>query len=158
MVRPHGDEVVYEQELVQDADDLVISRFTFFDLKEPLVIGGKEVLANGYEAVMFEFFDPPLEIMKIRDMSGNFTGYYCNINTKPSRFEGGYEIVDLYMDVFVLPDLRYEILDKEEFETAVKKGWLSNEQVSLAKATVDRIIRDIEAGNFPPVVVRDYRA
>ncbi|MFQ6128276.1 MAG: DUF402 domain-containing protein [Thermoplasmata archaeon] len=158
MIRPHGETVEYEQELIEDRGNLVISRFTFNDLKEALVIEGIGVLDNGYQAVLFEFFDPPLEIMKIYDRKGNFTGYYCNVNTKPSRFECGYEIVDLYIDIFVLPDMRYQILDNEEFETAVRKGWISSNQESLARATVDRIAKDIEAGDFPPEVVRDFQA
>ncbi|MFQ6107323.1 MAG: DUF402 domain-containing protein [Thermoplasmata archaeon] len=157
VIRPHGETLDYEQELVEDRGNLIITRFTFFDFGEPLTIDRKVVVADGYEALMFEFFDPPLEILRITDMKGDFTGYYCNINTKPSRIEGGYEIVDLYIDVFVLPDMRFRILDEEEFEAAIREGWISKEQENLARDTVDRIVEDIAAGNFPPDIIRDFR-
>lgn len=158
VIRPHGETFDYEQELVEDRGDLVITRFDFTDFRRPLIIHGQEVVAEGYRALLFEFFDPPLEIIVVTDKDGNLTGYFCNVNTEPSRVEGGYEIIDLYLDVFVLPDMRYEILDEDEFQEAIEKGWITEEQVSLARETVARIIKDIETGRFPPRIVREFRA
>lgn len=157
LIRPPGDVVEYHQELIEDRGNLIVSKFTFEDLDEPTIIEGKEVVANGYRAILFDFFDPPLEIIKIYDRDANLTGYYCNVNTEPSRFEGGYEITDLFIDVFVFPDLRYRILDEEEFETAMRKGWITGEQESLARRTVGKLVSDIKASNFPPAVVRDFQ-
>lgn len=156
LIRPPGDVVEYHQELIEDRGNLIVSKFTFEDLDAPTIIGGKEVVANGYHAILFEFFEPPLEILKIHDRDANLTGYYCNINSKPSRFEGGYEIIDLFIDVFVFPDMRYEILDEMEFETAVREGWITPEQENLARRTVDRLVTEIKASEFPPEVVRDF--
>ena len=157
VIRPHGETFDYEQELVEDRGDLVITRFDFIDFREPLIIHGQEVVAEGYRALLFEFFNPPLEIIVVTDKDGHLTGYFCNVNTEPSRVEGGYEIIDLYLDVFVLPDMRYEILDEDEFQEAIEKGWITEEQVSLARETVARIIKDIKTGRFPPKIVREFQ-
>ena len=158
VIRPHGETFDHEQELVEDRGDVVITRFDFIDFRRPLIIHGQEVVAEGYRALLFEFFDPPLEIIVVTDKDGNLTGYYCNVNTEPSRVEGGYEIVDLYLDVFVLPDMRYEILDEDEFQEAIERGWITEEQVSLARVTVARIVKDIEAGRFPPKIVQEFQS
>jgi len=157
LIRPPGDVVEFQQELIEDRGNLIVSKFAFEDLDEPTIMEGREVVANGYHAILFEFFEPPLEILKIYDRDAKLTGYYCNVNTKPSRFEGGYEIIDLFIDVFVFPDMRYQILDEEEFETAVREGWITSEQERLARKTVDRLVADIKARTFPPAVVRDFR-
>ena len=158
IIRPHGETFDYDQECVEDRGDLIVTRFTFTDFTKPLIVGGGVVVDEGYRALMFEFFDPPLEIIKVYDHENAFTGYFCNVNTRPHRIEGGYEIVDLYLDIFVLPDLTYEILDEDEFEEAVREGWISEEQAAFAKSTLAKVIDDVEAGNFPPVVVREFPA
>lgn len=158
VIRPHGEISDYEQELVEDRGDLVITRFDFTYYRRPLIVYGQEVLAEGYHALLFEFFDPPLEIIVVTDEDCILTGYYCNVNTEPSRIDGGYEVVDLYLDIFVLPDMRYEILDEDEFQEAIEKDWITEEQVSLARETVARVVKDIETGRFPPRIVQDFQA
>jgi predicted RNA-binding protein associated with RNAse of E/G family len=156
VIRPHGETSDHEQDLVEDRGDLIITRFDFLGLRGPLVVHDQLVISEGYHAMLFEFFHPPLEVVGVTDADGALTGYYCNVNTEPSRIDGGYEIVDLYLDVFVLPDLRYEILDEDEFAEALEKGWIDEEQASLARETVNRVVRDIESGAFPPEVVREW--
>jgi predicted RNA-binding protein associated with RNAse of E/G family len=156
VIRPHGETCDHEQELVEDRGDLIITRFDFLHYRDSLVVRDQLVIANGYHAMLFEFFRPPLEIIAVMDIDGILTGYYCNVGTEPSRIEGGYEVVDLYLDVFVLPDMRYEILDEDEFDEAIEKGWIDEGQASLARETVERIVRDIESGAFPPKTVRDW--
>lgn len=156
VIRPHGDTSDYEQELVADLGDLIITRFDFSEFRRPLMVQDRLVVDNGYHALLFEFFSPPLEIVAIWDLDGNLTGYYCNINSEPSRIEGGYEVVDLYLDVFVLPDMSYEVLDEDEFAEAIKKGWIDEREASLARETVRRVVHEVESGEFPPEVVRDW--
>ena len=156
VIRPHGETCDHEQELVEDRGDLIITKFDF--LNHRLVVHDQLVIADGYHALLFEFFHPPLEIIAVTDEDRILTGYYCNVNTEPSRIDGGYEVVDLYLDVFVLPDMRYEILDGDEFQEAIEKGWITEEHVSLARETVARIIKDIEAGRFPPRIVQEFQS
>jgi len=153
VIRPHGETCDHEQELVEDRGDLIITKFDFLNYR--LIVYDQLVIADGYHALLFEFFHPPLEIIVVTDEDRILTGYYCNVNTEPSRIDGGYEVVDLYIDIFVLPDLRYEILDEDEFQEAIEKGWITEEQVSLARETVARIVKDIETGRFPPRIVQE---
>ena len=156
VIRPHGDTSDYDQDLVADLGNLIITTFDFSEFRRPLVVRDKLVVDNGYHALLFEFFSPPLEIVAIWDLNGTLTGYYCNINSEPSRIEGGYEVVDLYLDVFVLPDMSYEVLDEDEFEEAIEKGWIQEQEASLARETVRRVIQEVESGEFPPEIVRDW--
>lgn len=156
VIRPHGETSDHEQELVEDRGDLILTKFDFLNYR--LVVHDQLVIADGYHALLFEFFHPPLEIIVVTDEDRILTGYYCNVNTEPSRIDGGYEVVDLYIDIFVLPDMRYEILDEDEFQEAIEKGWITEEQVSLARETVARIVKDVETGRFPPRIVQEFQA
>ena len=156
VIRLHGETCDHEQELVEDRGDLIITKFDFLNYR--LVVHDELVIADGYHALLFEFFHPPLEIIVVTDEDRILTGYYCNVNTEPSRIDGGYEVVDLYLDIFVLPDMRYEILDEDEFQEAIEKGWITEEHVSLARETVARTIKDIETGRFPPRIVQEFQA
>jgi predicted RNA-binding protein associated with RNAse of E/G family len=156
VIRPHGETCDHEQELVEDRGNLIITKFDF--LNHRLAVHDQLVIADGYHALLFEFFHPPLEIIVVTDEDRILTGYYCNVNTEPSRIDGGYEVVDLYLDIFVLPDMRYEILDEDEFQEAIEKGWITEEQVSLARETVARVVKDIETGRFPPRIVQEFQA
>jgi predicted RNA-binding protein associated with RNAse of E/G family len=56
-------------------------------------------------------------------MQGRHTGYYCDIVTPPRPLDDGeVEVTDLFLDLWVSPDLGYEVLDEEELECALLKG------------------------------------
>jgi predicted RNA-binding protein associated with RNAse of E/G family len=120
-----------------------------------VVFDGKVVLASGYQIVYFDMMREWFSVGKIRDLDGQHTGYYCDIITSPRLLEGGVvEITDLFLDLWVAPDLRYKVLDEEELEDALKKGWVTKQLHETAKKELKKLIALVEERKFPPPLVR----
>jgi predicted RNA-binding protein associated with RNAse of E/G family len=124
-----------------------------------VVFDGRVVLMAGFGIVYFELIGKWFTIGKIRDLGGKHTGYYCDIATPPRRLDdGGVELTDLFLDLWVSPDLKYQVLDEDELERAVCKGWISNQLYKKAKQELKKLINLVEEGNFPPQSVKDLEA
>lgn len=139
-----------------DTPDLIVSEFRFSGLEEPTVLEGRTIVENGYRCVLFEYAKEWYEIMKIWDKEGELVGYYCNINTPPKRFEGGYEVTDLFLDLWVFPDLEHHILDEHELERAVARGWIDKQMERIARNVLADLVRKVEMGDFPPDIVNRF--
>jgi protein associated with RNAse G/E len=66
-----------------------------------------------------EFFwtDRWYSVFRFQAPGGRLLKFYCNINTPPTLESGALTFVDLDVDVLVQPDLSYEVLDEDEFES-----------------------------------------
>jgi len=116
---------------------------------------GEVVLANGFQFLYFDLMDKWFTVGKIRDLQGKHTGYYCDIVTPPKLLgDGGVEITDLFLDVWVSPDLRYRVLDEEELEEAFEKSWLNEQLYRKAKKELKKLVSLVRNGSFPPRIVK----
>jgi len=115
----------------------------------------KLVLTAGFPTVYFELIGKWFNVVKIRDLKGKHTGYYCDIST-PLRLleDGSVEATDLFLDIWVSPDLRYKVLDQNEFEEAIEKKWISKHLYERAKMELKKLIELVEQKEFPPRLVR----
>ena len=96
---------------------------------------------------------------KIRNLQGRHTGYYCDIVTSPRLLEDrGVERVDLFLDLWVSPDLRYKVLEEEELENALRKGWITKKFYGKAKKELKELINVVTQGKFPPYYVKRLEA
>ncbi len=76
-------------------------------------------------------------------------GWYCNINTVAERTPDGYTFIDLDLDIWLYPDLHYEILDEDEYrENAVSHKYPA-EYMQLAERTLEQLRTRIERLEFP---------
>jgi predicted RNA-binding protein associated with RNAse of E/G family len=120
-----------------------------------VVFDGEVVLASGFEIVYFDFIGKWFSVGKIRNMQGKHTGYYCDIVTPPRLLEdGGIEITDLFLDLWVSPDLRYEVLDEAELEDALCNDWVAKQLYEKAKEELNKLIQIVKRGKFPPYQVK----
>jgi hypothetical protein len=78
---------------------------------------GSLFLSRGDTFIETFYFDRWFNTFAVfENESGRFKGWYCNI-TRPAWVEGKHIYAeDLALDIVVLPDGSYEILDREEFE------------------------------------------
>lgn len=146
----------WEHELLLDRPEMIISEFIFSGLPQPATVDGRTITENGYRGMLFEFVDDWYEIIKIWNHEGEFVGYYCNINFPPTRFEGGYEAIDLFLDLWVSPNLAYHILDEEELVEAVEMGLVDGKTELKAREVLKKLIDVVESGEFPPAIVNEY--
>jgi GrpB-like predicted nucleotidyltransferase (UPF0157 family)/protein associated with RNAse G/E len=120
-----------------------------------IVFDGKSVLSAGFPIVYFELIGKWFNIVKIRNMQGRHTGYYCDVTTPPKLLEdGSVELTDLFLDLWVSPDLRYKVLDEDELEEALEKGWIEKQLYDRAKKELRKLVTLVERGRFPPKLVR----
>lgn len=113
------------------------------------------VLARGFQIVCFELMGKWFTVGKIRNFQGRHTGYYCDIVTPPRLIEdGGVELADLFLDLWVSPDLRYKVLDEEELKNALGKGWITKQLYEKAKKELKKLVNIVRQGEFPPHPVK----
>jgi hypothetical protein len=120
-----------------------------------IVFDGEVVLAYGFQIVYFDFIGKWFGVGKIRNLQGKHTGYYCDI-VKPPKIlaDGGVELTDLFLDLWVSPDLRFKVLDEEELENALRKGWITKKLYDKAKKELEKLMDMVEKGKFPPYSVK----
>lgn len=120
-----------------------------------VIFDGEVVLAPGFRIVYFELMGKWFTVGKIRDLQGRHTGYYCDIVSPPRLLkDGGVELTDLFLDLWVSRDLRYKILDEDELENAFAKGWITKQLYDKAKEQSGELIDVIERRRFPPYRVK----
>jgi hypothetical protein len=130
------DEFLYKSEKVIVGKSKITSAHSvFFD--------GEVVLTAGFQIVYFELMGKWFTIGKIRDLEGRHTGYYCDIVTPPKLLDdGGVELTDLFLDLWVSPDLRYKVLDEEELENALQNGWITKQLYDRAEKEMKKLVRN----------------
>jgi predicted RNA-binding protein associated with RNAse of E/G family len=141
-------------ELVYRSQRIIVGRSKITSAHS-IVFDGKVVLAPGYQIVYFDLMHKWYSVGKIRDPDGAHTGYYCDIITPPRLLkDGGVEITDLFLDLWVAPDLRYKVLDEEELDNALQKGWITQQTHKKAQAELEKLITLVKKGDFPPPLVK----
>ena len=132
------DDLVYESRKVLVGRSQAVSAHSIeFD--------GKVVSQAGFPLTYFELVGKWFTVVKVRNLRGEHTGYYCDINTPPKLLkDGSVEITDLFLDLWVSPDLRYMVLDQDELEEALKKGWISKQLYVRAKRELKKLVALVE--------------
>jgi len=144
-------------ELVFRSDKLIVAR-TKVTTVNSVTFDGRTVLERGFPITYFEFVGKWYTIVKIRNPGGEHTGYYCDIVMPPRRVGDWIEITDLFLDLWVSPDLRYRILDEDELEEALQRGWITRQLYAKARLELRKLIRTVEKGKFPPPQVKQLEA
>ncbi|HEW89749.1 MAG TPA: DUF402 domain-containing protein, partial [Candidatus Bathyarchaeota archaeon] len=81
---------------------------------------------------------------------GTYKGTYVNLNTPVEVCPSCIRYVDLEVDVCLMPDGSYKVLDEEELRKAVEEGTISAELADVVMKEVESVIRDIEEGRVGP--------
>ena len=156
-LRPPGREQVFRQTLLHDQGGVQVTLSRALELDSPLVIDGRVALEPGSDAVWFTFRGAWHDIGLFHLADGTPTGLYANILTPPRILPGHvWHTVDLFLDLWLPPAGEIEVLDREEFDEAVEKGWIDQATRAAALAEVERILRARELGTWPPAVVGEW--
>ena len=141
-------------ELVYRSKEIIVGKSQIRSAHS-VVFDEKTVLTSGYEIVYFEIMRKWFSVGKIRDLDGKHTGYYCDIITPPRLLEhSAVEITDLFLDLWVSPDLRYKVLDEEELEDALEKGWITKPLYQKSRIELEKLVNSVKRGDFPPPLVK----
>lgn len=75
------------------------------------------VVERGTVSIEYYWLDRWYNIFRFLKPDGELRNFYCNVNIPPT-FDGQVlSYVDLDIDILVAPDLSYQIVDEDEFET-----------------------------------------
>jgi predicted RNA-binding protein associated with RNAse of E/G family len=137
----------------------MIAMELIFDRQEPLVLEGSDVIGDNYRAVWFLVKGEGWDIAAVYRPDGAHTGYYVDVldpviwsDAEPGTL---LPIVDLFLDIWIWPDGRYQVLDEDEFAEAVSQGWISPRQRDHALRVLGELETGIRQGTFPPREVRE---
>lgn len=134
-------------ELVLRNEDILITKWK--PIKERQDISG---------GMSFTFLKEGYKVSKFFGASGEFKYWYCDIiNILYEELQDKYTLVDLLLDVKIMPDGRVEVVDADELAEALEKSIISKEEATISLYTLDKILRMSYAGKFPPeVCLKDY--
>ena len=150
---------VFEQAVVEDDGECVVTYLPSAQVKKPMEVGGRVVLEPGSPIVWFTYRgDMWHDVGRFHLADGTLTGIYANVLT-PVRMEGAeWETTDLFLDVWMDADGRVEILDRDEFDAALAAGWIDPSTAARALAEAERLADDARLGAWPPAYVREWTA
>ena len=153
-LRPPGREQVFRQHLLHDEGAVLVTFARRLVLAEPLTIDGRLALESGSDVVWFTFPGAWHDIGLFHAADGRPTGLYANILTPPVLLPGHvWRTTDLFLDVWVPAGGDATVLDRDQFDEAVAKGWIDRPTGEAALEELDRILGAWERGAWPPNVV-----
>ena len=125
-------------------------------LKRPMVVEGRTVSEDGAAIVWFTFPGLWHDVGRFHRADGTFTGCYANVLT-PVEIEPGHRwrTTDLFLDVW-LDDRGPRVLDEDEMEDALERGWIDPATAGRARAEAEGLRAAAEAGSWPPAVVLEW--
>ena len=158
-IRPPGRRVSMRSDLLQATDNMIVVA-TDLAPSKPVEYLGEIVMDAGYRAVWFLFKDQPYDIGRVYRPDGTWMGYYADV-LEPVRWNGSdpatlEPIIDLFLDLWIAPDGRFEVLDEDEFEEAGVRGNITAHQIDHARRVLQDLVHATQRGSFPPAVVKEF--
>lgn len=106
-------------------------------------------ILRGTRTVEYYWLERWYNIFQFLDQKGDTRLYYCNVGAPPTLDGNLLSYVDLDIDILVRPDLSYQLLDLEEFESNARRWNYSEETRRKALESVTDLVSMIEGHQFP---------
>ncbi|MCE4955940.1 DUF402 domain-containing protein [Macrococcoides caseolyticum] len=150
LIRKKYKEIVVQDEQFQG----IIGEITMEKVKSPLVVNiiGEDIVVadDGYRwlQILPENRHYSMTVMYNRDDEP--IQYYIDINALNIIEPGQARTHDLYLDVLVLPDGRYELVDEQDAKRALNKKEITKHQYDFAYETAHKVM-DYVKTNFSEI-------
>lgn len=108
--------------------------------------------------VSYTFLKEGIKISRFYDADKNFAYWYCDIidvNYDSDRDQ--YTLIDLLLDVKLMPDGTMKVLDADELAIALEDGLITQEQACSSLKKMDSVLQSIYKGCFPPEICLDEK-
>ncbi len=136
----------WQCELVERNDPLFVFVGTFDRDVEHRELGNIKKGTISYE---YYWLDRWYNIFRFHEANGTLRNYYCNINMPPTFVDGELNYIDLDIDIVVWPDMSYQVLDQDEFETSAALFNYSEYICRMVETTAAELISIVERGDLP---------
>ena len=143
---------LFEQRLVARERDVVVTLLESASVDRESRVDGVVILEPGSPIVWFTLPGARHDIGRFHRADGTFTGFYANVLTPVENIDGAdWSTTDLFLDVW-LPASggAARLLDEEELEEALRRGWIDHGDAAQATAEAARLIDDARTGAWPP--------
>jgi uncharacterized protein len=147
---------IYDQRIVIERDDVVITLSEPMQLSSPMIADGDVMLEGGSLAVWFTFPGAWHDIGRFHRADGTFTGLYANVITPPVMDGRVWYTTDLFLDLWWPREGGAVLLDEDEFEEALRERHLDPDIARRARDEADRIMAGAAAGAWPPPIVEEW--
>lgn len=105
----------------------------------------------------FTFLKEGYKVSRFYDVNGDFAYWYCDIiDYRYDKIKDEHIFVDLLVDLRINLDGNYEILDLDELNEAYKDKLISKDEFVLAMDRLNKLLKLVKAGNFPPGICNDF--
>lgn len=138
---------------MHEAPDALVTWLPRAGVSQPLVVDGRTILEADSPVVWFTFPGARHDIGRFHTAAGDFTGFYANVLTPVEIAGDEWRTTDLFLDVLLEPDREPRVLDADELEEALARGWLGVAEAREAEAEAARLVAAARAGDWPPPVV-----
>jgi uncharacterized protein len=136
---------ISEDELLFRDEELLITRWKTIRPREDI-----------YGGVSYVFLKQGLKISKFFDAAGEFIYWYCDIiDIDYDAGSDTFVLIDLLLDLKLMPDGASMVLDTDELADALECGLVTGEQACRALRRLDSLLRMVYRGEFPPHACRD---
>jgi len=148
---------VFRQALVYRDDEVIITLMERTPLARPVRVGERVILEPGSPAVWFTYPGRWHDIGRFHLADGTFTGVYANVLT-PVEFTDSlvWRTTDLFLDVWQAADGTASVLDVDEFDEAIRNGWIGEPTAARARLEADSILARCARGAWPPREVAEW--
>ncbi len=146
----------FRQRLAIDHPDYKVTLLESYPGATPVRVHGTPVLEPGAPVVWTVFPDRWYDVGRFHLANGAFTGFYGNLILPPDLEGGTWEITDLFLDVWLDRDGGVSVLDRDEFDEAVDRGWIDRRTARRARDELDRVVAEAASGRWPPGPAREY--
>lgn len=127
-------------------------------VSHPIRLSGKVIADRGYLAIWFIYKGKWYDVGKFYDRARNWVGYYCDIVKPVSRLLSSRSrttmLTDLLLDLWITPEGKHFLLDEDELENALKRGYISKSLARETRRQMSSLIQILQARQFPPPSVR----
>jgi predicted RNA-binding protein associated with RNAse of E/G family len=149
-------ERIFDQRVVAERDDVIITLSEPLELPEPILFDGTVMLEEGSLALWFTYPGEWHDIGIFHRADGAVTGIYANILTPPDIDGAVWHTTDLFLDLWWPDRGEVQLLDEDELEEALASGDIEAEMAQSARAEADRLLGLARTGTWPPPVVREW--
>jgi hypothetical protein len=84
----------------------------------------------------------PFSVFLFQDEDGSLRGWYVNLERPQRRTPRGFDYEDDLLDVWVPVGGKPELLDEDELEEAIGRGFVSEERAAEVRANAERVLAE----------------
>jgi predicted RNA-binding protein associated with RNAse of E/G family len=108
--------------------------------------------------ISYTFLKEGIKISRFYDADKKFAYWYCDIiDVKYDIDSDSYTLIDLLLDVKLMPDGTMKVLDADELAIALEEGLITQEQACSSLKKMDSILQKVYKGSFPPSACLDEK-